>query len=204
MKLLDELRRHRILAIVRGTDPRPVLDTVLTLADAGIALIEVSLTTPGALDIIAAARTELGASYGLGAGTVCTPAEAQAAIDAGAAYLVSPAVVPAVGTCGQPVLMGAVTPTEILTAYTSGAAAVKLFPASIGGPRYVRAVREPLPHIPLVPVGAVDETAARNYLAAGATAVGVGGPLVGDAVAGGDLAALRHRAAVFLDAVSQP
>jgi len=99
---------------------------------------------------------------------------------------------------GIPVLAGVLTPTEALTAMGLGAAAVKLFPATVGGPSYLRALREPLPDLPFIPVGGVDVALAGEYLAAGAVAVGVGGSMVGDAIRGGDLDALRPRAAAFL------
>ena len=91
-------------------------------------------------------------------------------------------------------LRAALTPTEVVSAEAAGAAAVKLFPASSGGVRYLRALRDPFPATPFVPVGGVDEDAAREYLAAGAVAIGVGSPLLGDAAAGGPLAGLRERA----------
>src|SRR5690606_9494033 len=125
--------------------------------------------------------------------------------DAGASYVVTPASAEGeriAHELGLPVLAGALTPTEILAAHQAGAAAVKLFPASTHGPGYVRALRDPLPHVPLVPVGGVDSEAACAYLAAGALAVGVGSPLVGDAASGGSLDALRKRAAEFTQAVA--
>ena len=115
--------------------------------------------------------------------------------------MVTPAVAESVAesvTRGIPVLAGAFTPTEVLTALSLGATAVKLFPSSIGGPAYLRALRDPLPDVPFVPVGGVDAALAAEYLAAGAVAVGIGSPLVGDAARGGDLDALRERAAKFL------
>jgi 2-dehydro-3-deoxyphosphogluconate aldolase/(4S)-4-hydroxy-2-oxoglutarate aldolase len=90
------------------------------------------------------------------------------------------------------------TPTEVHSAMDRGAAAIKLFPASLGGPRYLSALRDPFPGVPFVPVGGVDADAARDYLGRGAVAVGVGSPLVGDAASGGDLAALRERARAYL------
>jgi 2-dehydro-3-deoxyphosphogluconate aldolase / (4S)-4-hydroxy-2-oxoglutarate aldolase len=137
---------------------------------------------------------------------VLTAAEAVAAIDAGARYLVTPALVPEVITTGLdrgvPVLAGALTPTEILAAYTAGASAVKVFPAALGGPAYLRLVRDPLPAIPLVPTGGVRLENVGDYLAAGAIAVGTGSQLTGDALRGGDLAALAERARRLVAAVS--
>ncbi|SCE82207.1 2-keto-3-deoxy-phosphogluconate aldolase [Micromonospora coriariae] len=205
MNLLDELRTHRLLAIVRGPDPAAALSAVLTLAESGVALVEVSLTGADALGTIRRARAALGPDFALGAGTVLSVEDARAAADAGAGFLVTPAVAPSVtegGRLGLPVLAGALTPSEVVQANNAGAAAIKLFPAgSMGGPDYLGALRDPFPGTAFVPVGGVDADGARRYLDRGAVAVGVGSPLLGDAVRGGDPAALRERAAVFLTAV---
>ncbi|MGV9270827.1 bifunctional 4-hydroxy-2-oxoglutarate aldolase/2-dehydro-3-deoxy-phosphogluconate aldolase [Kitasatospora sp. NPDC003701] len=199
--LLSALRDRRILAIVRGNDPDAALDAVLTLFASGIDLVEVSLTTTGALDVLERARTALGPYAALGAGTLLTSADARAAARAGAAFAVTPGMTEAVGeaqSLGMPVLAGAVTPTEVALAYTEGVTAVKLFPGSLGGPGYLRALRDPFPDVPFVPVGGVDAEVARDFLAAGALAVGVGGPLLGTAArTGGDTAGLPDRIAAF-------
>jgi 2-dehydro-3-deoxyphosphogluconate aldolase / (4S)-4-hydroxy-2-oxoglutarate aldolase len=198
MDLLDQLRTHRLLAIVRTPEPGAALDLVLTLADCGIHLVEVSLTTPGVFDVLRKARTALGDAYGLGAGTVLTADDARRAAEAGATYLVTPALAPSLAEAphlGLPTLAGAFTPSEVVQAHLSGATAVKLFPASLGGPGYLRSLRDPFPQVPFVPVGGVDAAAAREYLALGAVAVGVGSPLVGDP------ALVRARALDFLAAV---
>ncbi|MFI1302390.1 bifunctional 4-hydroxy-2-oxoglutarate aldolase/2-dehydro-3-deoxy-phosphogluconate aldolase [Streptomyces sioyaensis] len=185
--------QHPLLAIVRGTDADAALKTVLTLADEDITAIEVSLTTTNALKVIERARDALGARVLLGAGTVITPDDAARAADAGAGFLVTPGLLD--GPLPElPVVMGAFTPTEIIIARDRGARAVKLFPSSLGGPDYFRALRQPFPDVPFVPVGGIDLAAALAYLAAGALAVGVGSPLIGDAADGGDLDALRLRA----------
>ncbi|KOX05572.1 bifunctional 4-hydroxy-2-oxoglutarate aldolase/2-dehydro-3-deoxy-phosphogluconate aldolase [Micromonospora profundi] len=204
MNLLDELRTHRLLAIVRGPDPAAALASVLTLADSGVALIEVSLTSADALSIIRGARIALGPDFALGAGTVLSVEDARAAADAGAGFLVTPAVAPSVVEgvrLGLAVLAGALTPTEVVRAASDGATAIKLFPASLGGPDYLGALRDPFPDTAFVPVGGVDADSVRRYLDRGAVAVGVGSPLLGDAVRGGDRAALRERAATFVAAV---
>ncbi|MFI6263694.1 bifunctional 4-hydroxy-2-oxoglutarate aldolase/2-dehydro-3-deoxy-phosphogluconate aldolase [Micromonospora sp. NPDC051006] len=204
MNLTDALRTHRLLAIVRGPDPDAALAAVLTLAESGVALIEVSLTGADALGTIRRARAALGPEFHLGAGTVLTVDDARAAADAGATFLVTPAIADSLDEAprlGLPVLAGALTPSEVVRARAAGAAAVKLFPASFGGPDYLAALRDPFPDTPLVPVGGVDAEGARRYLERGAIAVGVGSPLLGDAVRGGDAAALRQRAAAFLAAV---
>jgi 2-dehydro-3-deoxyphosphogluconate aldolase/(4S)-4-hydroxy-2-oxoglutarate aldolase len=205
VNLLEALHTHRLLAIVRGPDPEAALAAVLVLAESGIALIEVSLTGADALGTIRRARAALGPGFGLGAGTVLTAEDARAAADAGAAFLVTPALAPSLGEAarlGLPVLAGALTPTEVVQAQAAGATAVKLFPASLGGPQYLAALRDPFPHTPFVPVGGVDADGAREYLRRGAAAVGVGSPLLGDAVHGGDLDALRERAAAFRTAAA--
>src|ERR1700733_14638389 len=219
MAFLDELRAARLIAIVRGADCAAALASTLTLAEEGMGFIEVSLTTAGALDVIRRARAALGPDAWLGAGTVVSAADAEAAAAAGASFIVTPAlgpgadaaaapaagasfiVTPALGpgvdaavARGLPVVAGALTPTEVVSAEAAGAAAVKMFPASSGGGRDLRGLRGPVPATPFVPVGGVDEDAAREYLAAGAIAIGVGSPLLGDAAAGGPLSGLRERA----------
>lgn len=204
MRLLEALRLLRLMAIVRGTDADAALRTVTTLAEEGVTLVEVSLTTPDALTVITRARDELGARAVVGAGTVITAYDAARAADAGAAFVVTPGFVPglrAVRERGLPLMAGALTPSEVMAATQDGAEAVKLFPASLGGVRYLRALLDPLPGIAFVPVGGVDADAAREYLAAGAIAVGVGSPLIGDAASGGPLSGLRERARQFREAV---
>jgi 2-dehydro-3-deoxyphosphogluconate aldolase/(4S)-4-hydroxy-2-oxoglutarate aldolase len=129
---------------------------------------------------------------------VLTAAEAQAAVEAGAAYLVTPGISAGAAEgvrLGVPVLVGALTPSEVVAAVELGATAVKLFPvAELGGPSYLRALRAPFPGVPFVPVGGVTLDAVPAYLGAGATAVGVGSPLTGDSGDGGSLDALRERA----------
>ena len=201
MDLLALLREWRLVAIVRGRDAEAAFETVMTLAQEGIGLIEVSLTTDNALGVIARARTELGSEAVLGAGTVLTVADAREVYAAGADFIVTPglaASIPEAQALRMPMLVGALTPSEVIAAWDAGADAVKIFPASaVGGPAYLRALRDPFPDAPFVPVGGVDEQAARRYLELGAVAVGVGSPLIGDAAHGGDLDALRTRIRAF-------
>ncbi|WP_046728143.1 bifunctional 4-hydroxy-2-oxoglutarate aldolase/2-dehydro-3-deoxy-phosphogluconate aldolase [Streptomyces humi] len=205
MDLRAALASCRLLAIVRGGDPDATLRTVLTLAEEGVELIEVSLSGADALTVLARARAELGPGRPLGAGTVLTAADAHAAHRAGAAFAVTPGLGAGVDTAldlGMPVLAGVLTPTDVIAAEARGAAALKLFPAAeAGGTAYLKALRGPFPGAAFVPVGGVDVTAARDYLAAGATAVGVGSPLVGDAADGGSITGLRERARAFRAAV---
>src|SRR5947209_12673577 len=194
-----------VVAILRGRRAEH-LDTVLdVLVDAGIRSLEVTLNTPGALEAIRRARTRFGEEVSVGAGTVRTVADVEDAVAAGAQFLVSPHTDPALGARARELsaayLPGALTPTEIVTAWNSGAAAVKLFPARLGGPRYLRDLREPLPDIPIVPTGGVSADNVAEWFAAGAVAVGLGGTLIGDALETGDVASLGARAAQLLQAV---
>ncbi len=197
---LCELARERLLAIIRGTDPAAAIAAGLVLAESGIRFLEVSLVTTDALRVIAEMARRIPDSCVLGAGTVLTREDVARAEGAGATFMVTPALTESVAESvarGIPVLAGAFTPSEVVTALKMGATAVKLFPSSLGGPAYLRAIRDPLPGVPFVPVGGVNAALAAEYLAAGAVAVGVGSPLVGDAARGGNLDALRARATEF-------
>lgn len=199
--LLDGLKRARLLAIIRGSERTASVRTAVALVEEGITYLEVSLNTPEAIEVIAAVRREVGDRAAVGAGTVLTGEDAARVADAGGQFLVTPAVTAAVDSgvlLGLPVLAGAMTPTEAFSAMDRGATAIKLFPASLGGPAYLSALRDPFPNIPFIPVGGVSAEAAAEYLARGAVAVGVGSPLIGDAAGGGDLDALRRRAQEFL------
>jgi 2-dehydro-3-deoxyphosphogluconate aldolase/(4S)-4-hydroxy-2-oxoglutarate aldolase len=201
MDFTTALRAERLVAIVRGSDPDASFRTVMALAEAGIPLVEVSLSGRDALTVIRRARDELGDDVWLGAGTVLTAEDAREAAAAGANLIVTPGLGPGVDESlrqGLPVLAGVLTPTDVITAEASGATALKIFPASaMGGPSYLKALRGPFPRTPFVPVGGVDAAAATAYLESGAIAVGVGSPLIGDAADGGDLGQLRKRAAEF-------
>ncbi|GHC41018.1 bifunctional 4-hydroxy-2-oxoglutarate aldolase/2-dehydro-3-deoxy-phosphogluconate aldolase [Streptomyces flavofungini] len=199
---MRDLRARRLVAIVRGTDAEASFRTVMTLVASGVPLVEVSLSGTDALGVLRRARAELGPEAWLGAGTVLTADDAGRAVDAGANLVVTPGLGPGVDAAvgrGLPVLAGVLTPTDVIAAQAAGATALKIFPASaVGGPAYLKALRGPFPDLPFVPVGGVDAAAAAAYLALGAVGVGVGSPLVGDAADGGDLGALRARAARFV------
>ena len=198
---LRELARERLLAIIRGTDPEAAIAAGRTLIGSGVRFLEVSLVTTDALRVISELARLASDDAVIGAGTVLTRDDVDSAAAAGARFMVTPAVTESVAESvarGIPVFAGALTPTEVVTAMDLGATAVKLFPAALGGPSYLRGLRDPLPDVPFVPVGGVNIALAAEYLAAGAVAVGVGSPLVGDAARGGDLTALRDRATAFL------
>jgi 2-dehydro-3-deoxyphosphogluconate aldolase/(4S)-4-hydroxy-2-oxoglutarate aldolase len=203
---LTAIRECRIVAVLRALEPSHLAVVADVLVACGIRAVEFSLSTPGALDAIRTYRPVAAAGTFLGAGTVVTGSEANQAIDAGARYLVTPAFIPEVIDIGAarsvPVIAGALTPTEVLAAYSAGASAVKIFPAALGGPSYLRLLREPLPNVPMVPPGGVRLEDAANYIAAGAIAVGIGSQLTGDALSGGDLGALAERATRLVQMVT--
>jgi 2-dehydro-3-deoxyphosphogluconate aldolase/(4S)-4-hydroxy-2-oxoglutarate aldolase len=195
------LHESPIIAIVRGGAPERVIPVCEMLAANGVRFLEITTNTAGWQDAVAALSSRDGLFVGVG--TVLTRAHVRQAADAGARFLVSPDTDPAVGEAGLAAGMdwypGALTPTEIVAAHRAGATAVKVFPVSaLGGPAYVRNVLAPLDHIPLVPTGGVDIAMIPAYLDAGAVAVGLGSPLLGDALTGGSLddLAARTRAAV--------
>lgn len=195
----------RLIAIVRLPVPDAVVRVGRELAGAGLPAVEVTLSTPGGLEAVAALRAELDGRCAIGVGSVRTPPDVAAARDAGAQFLVTPTtrveVLAEAERADLPVVCGAFTPTEIDLAWSAGASLVKLFPASLGGPGYLREVRAPLPDVPLVPTGGVTPDSLDAWAAAGAVAVGVGGALVNaDEVAAGDWGALRRRARAFLSA----
>ena len=197
----EDLAAARVMAIIRGRDQGAVVETAVALFEEGLRFVEVSLTTVGALPAIEQIRSRAPQGSLVGAGTVLTATDVADVVAAGAQFIVTPAVAPSIEAGAQrglPVAAGALTPTEAWTAVQRGASAVKLFPASAGGPEYLRALRDPLPDIPFLAVGGVRLDDVEAYLKAGAIGVGVGSPLVGDAASGGDLGALRDRARSYL------
>ncbi|WP_341945026.1 bifunctional 4-hydroxy-2-oxoglutarate aldolase/2-dehydro-3-deoxy-phosphogluconate aldolase [Microbacterium sp. LWH11-1.2] len=204
-QLRERIDAERIVAILRGTDVDATVDAALTLIDAGILTLEIALTLEGAEEAIAQVVQTARPEALIGAGTVLTEADADRALSAGAQFLVTPTLAASVEYAvrqGVGVLPGVYTPTEIQRGLDLGAAAVKLFPASALGPGFIRAVRDPFPEARIIPVGGVGVDTIGGYFAAGAFAVGVGGPLVGDAATpGGDRIALAARAREFVAAV---
>jgi 2-dehydro-3-deoxyphosphogluconate aldolase/(4S)-4-hydroxy-2-oxoglutarate aldolase len=171
-----------IVAVVRSPDSGQLVDVVRALADGGVTVAEITMTVPNALDVLRAARKELGDRVLLGAGTVLDPETARAVLLAGAEFIVAPTVnLDVIRLCqryAKLVMPGAFTPTEILTAWEAGADIVKVFPADVVGPAFFKALKGPLPHIRVMPTGGVDLTTAPAFLKAGACCLGVGGQLV--------------------------
>lgn len=181
--VLGMMLEVKLVPAVRTRDPGSALRAIRALHAGGLRVFEVPLTVPGSLQVLSEARASLGAGVLLGSGTVLDGESARLAILAGADFLVSPAFTPSMLTVARrysvPALGGALTPTEIVQAWEGGSDCVKVFPASaLGGAAYIRSVRAPLPHIPLMPMGGVSLKTAADYLRAGACMLGVGADLV--------------------------
>jgi 2-dehydro-3-deoxyphosphogluconate aldolase/(4S)-4-hydroxy-2-oxoglutarate aldolase len=178
---LNRLHDLGIVAVIRGPSPELTVRMVEALAAGGIYGIEITYTTPDAAAVVRALARAFGETILLGMGTLTNPAQAAEALNAGARYLVSPITDEALGRAmvatGLPVMIGALTPTEVFRAHQLGSDVVKLFPGSAVGPDYVRALRGPFPHIPLMPTGGVDEHNLVDWFRAGVFAVGAGSQL---------------------------
>jgi 2-dehydro-3-deoxyphosphogluconate aldolase/(4S)-4-hydroxy-2-oxoglutarate aldolase len=201
-RTLARILESGIVAVVRFESSEPLVKVASALVQGGVTAIEVTFTVPGAIDVIRQVRQELGDSITLGAGTVLDPETARAAILAGAEYIVAPTlnheVIRLCRRYDKAVMPGALTPTEVLSAWEAGADVVKVFPAEVGGPAYLKALRGPLPQIRLMPTGGVDLSTAENFLNAGACCLGVGSALVEPkAVAASDFGRIRDLAAQF-------
>ena len=191
-----------IVAVVRAESGESLVKVVRALADGGVTAAEITFTVPDAIDVIRQVRKEVGDAVVLGAGTVLDPETARVALLAGAEYIVSPTVnVEVIRLCrryDKAIMPGALTPTEVLTAWEAGADIVKIFPADVGGPPYLKALRGPLPQVRVMPTGGVDLDTAEAFLKAGACCLGVGSSLVEPrAVASGDFARIRDLAGQF-------
>ena len=181
MKMIKHILDHQLIAIIRGAALGDVLQIANALYEGGIRTIEVTLNSPDAFKAISRLADEMKGRMEVGAGTVLDAAAAKQAIDAGAGFIISPITDPAIirftTEAGVVSIPGAYTPTEIYNAYTAGGDIIKVFPAS-AGPSYIKEVRAPLPHIPLMPTGGVNLENIQAYKQAGSVAFGLGKALV--------------------------
>jgi 2-dehydro-3-deoxyphosphogluconate aldolase/(4S)-4-hydroxy-2-oxoglutarate aldolase len=199
---LDRLRDVRVVAVIRAPDAAGAIRAVDALVRGGVTGIEITYSTPGILDVLAAVAERHGDAVLLGAGTLRTPAQAREAVAAGATFLVSPGLdddlVGAMLDTGATTMAGALTPTEVMRAEALGVDVVKVFPAALGGPAYVRALRGPFPDTPFMPTGGVSAGNLREWLDAGAIAVGAGGELCSASdIASGGFDAIEAKARSF-------
>lgn len=198
VKLPEDMLSSRVVAVMRGIGTDRSIDVADAARAGGVAVFEVTMDSPDAARTIEALTFS---GHIVGAGTVLSVDDAQAAIGSGAQFLVSPhtdeRVVEWAVEHGHAIVPGGLTPTEIVKAWDLGASAVKLFPALLGGPEVVQAISGPLGHIPLMVTGGIDATNVASYLSAGAVVAGVGGWLVG----GEDLSQVRGRSEELIEAV---
>ncbi len=197
-----------IVAVVRSPDSSQLVQVAQALADGGVTIVEITMTVPDAQDVLRQVRRALGDRVLLGAGTVLDPETARAVLLAGAEYVVAPTLnIEVIRLCqryDKLVMPGALTPTEILSAWEAGADIVKVFPADVVGPAFFKAMRGPLPQIRLMPTGGVDLTTAAAFLKAGACCLGVGGQLVdAEAIAARNFDRIRDLARQYANIVNQ-
>jgi 2-dehydro-3-deoxyphosphogluconate aldolase / (4S)-4-hydroxy-2-oxoglutarate aldolase len=198
-----------IIPVVRAGSAKQAIAAAVAVAAGGISIVEVTMTVPGALDAITQLVKTLGKEVIVGAGTVLDVDAARQCFDAGAEFLVSPGLdlgtVKAANQAGKLIMAGALTPTEVIIAWKGGADFVKVFPASaVGGASYLKALRGPLPQIPLVPTGGVNLNTAADFLKAGASALGIGGELVlAAALTSGNVAQITELARRYVEIVQQ-
>jgi 2-dehydro-3-deoxyphosphogluconate aldolase / (4S)-4-hydroxy-2-oxoglutarate aldolase len=186
----QEVRRRiseiGIVPVVRAASATAAIAATEAVSKGGIPIVEITMTVPGAVSVIAELVRSAGHEVIVGAGTVLSAEDAQRCLDAGAQFLVSPgfdlATVELANRAGVLIMAGALTPTEVITAWKAGSDIVKIFPCGmVGGAKYIKALKGPLPQIAMVPTGGVNLSTAADFLAAGAEALGVGGELVSSA-----------------------
>jgi 2-dehydro-3-deoxyphosphogluconate aldolase/(4S)-4-hydroxy-2-oxoglutarate aldolase len=204
---LNLIRASGVIAIMRAQSSEQLMTAAEAIKQGGVEVIEVTMTTPGALNVISEASKRFGDEVLFGVGSVLDAETARAAILAGAGFIVAPTLkLETIALCNRysiPVLPGCATPTEALTAWEAGADMVKLFPASFGGPDLIKALLAPLPQLEIVPVGGVNLDTAAEFIRKGAAALGVGSSLINQKLLDmRDMAELTHRAEAFIEQVT--
>jgi 2-dehydro-3-deoxyphosphogluconate aldolase / (4S)-4-hydroxy-2-oxoglutarate aldolase len=205
----ERLQSLGLIPVLRAQSPAEAQALVEAMLLGGVTVMEVTMTVPGAIGVIRSLREKYGDRLLLGAGTVLDAQQCVAAIEAGAEFVVSPSlhreVISITKELGKVSIPGALTPTEVVTAWNAGADYVKIFPCSaVGGPSYLKALKAPLPHISLIPTGGVTVETAAQYLRSGAAAVGVGGDLVNTlALSQGKPELITEMAKKYLEIIQQ-
>jgi len=196
-----------IVPVVRASSAKQAMLAAEAVCAGGISIVEVTMTVPGAIEVIAELSGSMGSEVLIGAGTVLDADTAQRCIDAGAEFIVSPGfnleTVEYVNRAGKLMMAGGLTPTEVIGAWKAGSDFVKIFPCgAVGGAKYIKALKGPLPQIPMIPTGGVNLTTASDFILAGAAALGIGGELVSaSALESGDLAPIVEAARGFVSIV---
>jgi 2-dehydro-3-deoxyphosphogluconate aldolase/(4S)-4-hydroxy-2-oxoglutarate aldolase len=182
LQIIEQLRNPGIIAVVRAQRPDQVIPLAEALVAGGIIAVEITMTTPNAINAIREVSAKLGNRALIGVGTVLDEATCRAAIAAGAQFVVSPIcrreLVPIAHAAGKPIMLGSYTPTEAQLAHEAGADFIKIFPADGLGSNYLKALRAPLPHLKMVPTGGVDLKTIGDFFKAGCVAVGAGSSLI--------------------------
>jgi len=182
MNTLQKIADNKLIAIVRGARPEDILKIVQSLYDGGIRIVEITMNSPKALSAIEMVADQFGGEMAVGAGTVLDPESARSALIAGAQFILSPTLhaetIKLTKRYGAVSIPAAFTPTEILTAYELGGDIIKVFPATVLGPQFIKDIHGPLPQIPLLPTGGVGLDNVKSYLDAGAFGLGIGSSLV--------------------------
>lgn len=198
-----------IVPVARAQSPAQAIAAAEAVCAGGIPIVEITMTVPGAVEVIAELVRSMGKDMLVGAGTVIDVEGAKRCLDAGAEFLVSPGldveVVKLANRQGTLIMAGALTPTEVIAAWKAGADFVKIFPCgNVGGPKYIRALKGPLPQVPMVPTGGVNLQTAAAFLEAGAAALGIGGELVSaSALASGNLDEITQLAKQYVAIVRE-
>jgi 2-dehydro-3-deoxyphosphogluconate aldolase/(4S)-4-hydroxy-2-oxoglutarate aldolase len=206
-KALTKIREVGLIPIVRAPSAEDAMRAAEAIVAGGIGIAEITMTVPGALRVMEAVAARYGDKVLLGAGTILDTETCRAAMLAGAQFIVTPSldvrVIEMARRYAKPVFPGALTPTEVVTAWQAGADMVKIFPCGpVGGPKYVKALKGPLPHIEMVPTGGVNLETTADFIKAGAAAVAVGGELVDmKALKEGKLDQITETAKKFVEAV---
>ncbi len=182
-KVRNRIEQIGIIPVVRASSSREACVAAEAVNKGGIPIVEITMTVPGAIEVIRELAKTCGSEVLIGAGTVLNTEDARRCLDAGAQFLVSPgfnrATVEFAARESKLILAGALTPTEIIEAWTAGSDLVKVFPCGqVGGAKYIKALKGPLPQIPLVPTGGVNLSTAAEFIKAGAAALGIGGELI--------------------------
>jgi len=203
---LNIIRETGVIAIMRARSSEQLINAADAIKAGGVQVIEVTMTTPGALSVIETAKARYGEDVLFGAGSVLDPETARAVILVGADFIVAPTLnLNVIALCNRysiPVIPGCYTPTEALTAWEAGADMIKLFPASFGGASLVKAILAPLPQLEIVPVGGVNLDTAADFIRKGAAALGVGSSLVNqELLDAGDQDEMTRRAEAFIQEV---
>lgn len=204
---MQRIREICVIPVLRARSQEDAIAIAHAIKQGGVPLLEITMTVPGALDGIRQLAASFGEQVLVGAGTVLDPETARACILAGAQFVVSPSLkISTIEICHRysiPVFPGALTPTEVLTAWEAGADAVKVFPCgSMGGAKYLKSLKAPLPQIELIPTGGVSLSTAADFLSAGAFALGVGADLIdSDAVGPEKLAGITENARKYMEVV---